>query len=111
MRVVVILLLLTAAGCASTGDGTLHREVGSALQRFGARATRGLAVDQPGRVSLLDERPMFLDFRNAIQRLPATLRLDVPPFPDYHASVRMAETGSAWQPQGILTRALTRLLP
>lgn len=107
-----VVLLFLAAGCSSTEGGALHRQVGASFQRFGASLKRTVASATPTRFALLDQRPMLRDFKNALLRLPSTLRLDTPPLPDNHTSAHMATAGSgAWQPQGILTRALSRLLP
>lgn len=102
--------LVVAAGCSSLERGTLNRQVGSSFQRLGDRIKAG--VDPPSRLALLDQRPMLIDFRNAIRRLPSTLRLEAVPFADHHTSVRMAATGATdWQQSGPLSRALVKFFP
>ncbi|MEZ5965150.1 MAG: hypothetical protein R3F56_15050 [Planctomycetota bacterium] len=112
MRALSLLPLLLVGSCASLEESPLRRQIAASVQPLAHDVRRLLAPDGLARFALLDRRPMFLDFRNAVRRLPATLRLDEPPLADRHTAVRAMASGSgSWQAPGLLTRALSRLLP
>lgn len=105
-----VLTVALAAGCASAvPQHSLHRNVGNSLQGLRNRVTKIIGPGAPGGLAGIDGRPMLIDLRNAMLRLPHTLRLDVMPFADNHAGVHIAESGSDSRPLTTLRRALTKI--
>jgi hypothetical protein len=110
VRLLAAILTAVAAGCAApVPEHPLHGEVGTAMHRLRGNIAGMVGPAAPGRLAGPDRRPLVLDLRDALARLPATLRLDVPPFADYHVGVRLAEAPGTWQRRTTLTRALARI--
>jgi hypothetical protein len=109
MRPLRLLLVLSCSACTTLApQSTVPRDIGQALHRLRANVT-DLVHPPSGTLAGPDGRPLLHDLRNAIRKLPRTLRLDVPPFADHHASVRLAEAGGDWRPRTMLSRALAKL--
>ena len=110
VRVFASLVLTLAAGCAAAPDHTLHRELGGALQRVRNDVADIVGPQATGGFAGLDRRPVFVDLRNALVRLPHTLRFDVMPFTDNHAGVHLAESGGQdTRPHTMLGRMLAKI--
>ena len=105
-----VLAVALAAGCASAvPQHSVLRNVGSSLQGLRNRVTKVIGPGARGGLAGFDGRPLLIDLRNAILRLPQTLRLDVVPFVDNHVGVRFDESGSDSRPHTTLSRAFAKI--
>ena len=108
-----LLLATLGVGCTAYTDApTVERSFGNALQQLRSDARHTLGLDVTGAKTAFNQLRAVLDLRDAIRKLPSTLRLDVPLFADYHSTTPLAPTERVvFRPRTPIGRILTRVRP